>query len=66
MLIKSIQISLHELLVLLMICLFLVVQLTAVNTLVFSVLAVDADGDTIIYSIDQSSVRHEHVLTRNP
>ncbi|XP_062317693.1 uncharacterized protein LOC134021171 isoform X2 [Osmerus eperlanus] len=31
------------------------VQLTAVNTLVFSVLAVDADGDTIIYSIDQSS-----------
>lgn len=31
-------------------------QLTAVNSVVFTVKAVDADGDTITYVIDQSSV----------
>lgn len=33
------------------------VQLTAVNSVVFTVKAIDADGDMISYIIDQSSVR---------
>lgn len=37
------------------VCLF-VVQLTPVNSTVFTVKATDADDDKIIYSIDQTSV----------
>lgn len=37
--------------------LFLSVQLTSVNSVVFTVKALDADGDKIRYVLDQSSVR---------
>lgn len=37
--------------------LILCLQLTAVNSVVFTVKAVDADGDMIAYIIDGSSVR---------
>lgn len=35
-------------------------QLTAVGSVVFTVKAVDADGDTMTYTIDSSSVRTPH------
>lgn len=38
---------------------FSYVQLTPVNSVVFTVKAVDADGDMITYIIDQSSVRSD-------
>lgn len=38
-------------------------QLTAVNSVVFTVKAVDADGDMITYIIDQSSVRTSGLST---
>lgn len=41
-------------------------QLTAVNSVVFTVKAIDADGDTITYIIDRASVwYHEFELTEN-
>lgn len=36
-------------------------QLTAVGSVVFTVKAVDADGDTMTYTIDSSSVRTPHL-----
>lgn len=35
-------------------------QLTAVGSVVFTVKALDADGDTMTYTIDSSSVRTPH------
>lgn len=47
--------------------LFLRLQLVAVNSVVFNVKAVDADGDTLTYTIDNSSVRtHTHTHTPLP
>lgn len=43
--------------------LLLGLQLVAVNSVVFTVKAVDADGDTLTYSIDRSSVRTPHTTT---
>lgn len=42
---------------------FVCLQLTAVNSVVFTVKAVDADGDMITYIIDQSSVRFSTALS---
>lgn len=36
-------------------------QLTAVDSVVFTVRAVDADGDTMTYTLDSSSVRTPHL-----
>ncbi len=40
-----------------------VLQLTAVNSVVFSVRAIDGDGDTITYTIDQSAVGQSKSLS---